>query len=105
MTPLEFHNAVQGFQDLENERQKAEWERARWMAYINIQPHVKKGAVSTVQSLAVFPWEEDRLAINEKVDLDEEQRKKIEEKWAKLDRAEKKGKSNKKIVKDINEFR
>ena len=42
MTFREFGNAMAGHYKEIEEREKAEWERTRWLATITINPHVKK---------------------------------------------------------------
>ena len=34
-----------------------DWERARWMAAISLQPHMSKGKTLKPQDLITFPWE------------------------------------------------
>jgi hypothetical protein len=34
-----------------------DWERARWMAAISLQPHMGKGKTIKPQDLISFPWE------------------------------------------------
>jgi len=60
MTFDEFGNAMVGFYELEEQRQRQEWERTRWLAMINITPHVKKGTVKKPQDITLFPWEEEK---------------------------------------------
>jgi hypothetical protein len=43
--------------DLEEERQRAEWERIRWLAAILLSPHTAKGKTIKPDDLIVFPWE------------------------------------------------
>tara|TARA_R110001592_G_scaffold20725_2_gene83641 strand:- start:2112 stop:2402 length:291 start_codon:yes stop_codon:yes gene_type:complete len=42
-------------------QQRAEWERARWLGVIIMQPHLKKGRNLKPKDLAVFPWERTPL--------------------------------------------
>jgi len=60
MTFSEFGNAMTGFYELEENRQRQHWERTRWAAMITIQPHVKKGSVKKPTDIATFPWEEQK---------------------------------------------
>ena len=60
LTLQEFGNAIEGFYDLEEQRQRTEWERTRWAVMIGLQPHVRKGSVKKPQDVARFPWEEER---------------------------------------------
>ena len=34
-----------------------DWDRARWMAAISLQPHMSKGKTLKPQDLITFPWE------------------------------------------------
>lgn len=60
MTFAEFSNAMHGFYELEEQRQRQEWERTRWLAMITMQPHVKKGSIKKPTDLVTFPWEEKK---------------------------------------------
>lgn len=60
MTFKEFGNAMAGHYKQIEEREKAEWERTRWLATITINPHVKKRL--TPKDLATFPWEKKEKA-------------------------------------------
>jgi hypothetical protein len=53
----DFLIAAQGFHDLEQHRQRAEWERTRWLASVVLQPHAKKGTRIKPEDIAKFPWE------------------------------------------------
>jgi len=57
MTLEEFLIAAQGFHQLEEVRQQAEWERTRWLATLMLSPHTKKGHSIKPQDLAICPWE------------------------------------------------
>mgnify|MGYP003652370219 CR=1 FL=1 len=65
-SPLEFYYRQKGhYQKVENlERQ--EWERFRWIVFqskIEIKP--KKAGFISLQDIAVFPWEEEKIQENE----------------------------------------
>jgi len=60
LTFEEFGNAMRGFYELEEQRQRQEWERTRWLATITMQPHVKKGSIKKPTDIATFPWEEEQ---------------------------------------------
>jgi hypothetical protein len=60
LTFAEFGNAMAGHYKEIEEREKAEWERTRWLAAITINPHVKKRI--TPKDLATFPWEKKEKA-------------------------------------------
>ena len=53
----EFLIAAAGFYDLEQHRQRSDWERTRWLAAIVLQPHAKKGTRIKPEDIAKFPWE------------------------------------------------
>ena len=60
LTFSEFGNAMAGHYKEIEEREKAEWERTRWLAAITVNPHVKKRV--TPKDLATFPWEKTEKA-------------------------------------------
>jgi hypothetical protein len=60
LTFTEFGNAMRGHYKEIEEREKAEWERTRWLAAIVVNPHVKKRI--TPKDLATFPWEKKEKA-------------------------------------------
>lgn len=41
----------------EEEQERAEWERIRWLAAVLLSPHARKGKTIQPRDLAVFPWE------------------------------------------------
>ena len=53
----DFLLAAEGFYELEEQRERRHWERARWTSAIAIQPHAKKGARIKPTDLCKFPWE------------------------------------------------
>jgi len=58
MTFQDFQLAAEGFFELEEIRQRAEWERARWMSCLTLSPHTKKGQRIKPEDIATFPWEQ-----------------------------------------------
>ena len=50
-------NVVKGRQKAEEERLRENWEIARWMAAVNLTPHLAKGKNIKPTDLIVFPWE------------------------------------------------
>lgn len=64
-----------------NERENREaWERARTIATILIQPHVKKGNKVTPQQLISLPWDKKKHRGGKAPELTaEEKRKRFEE--------------------------
>lgn len=55
MTPKNFMNAQIGFGRIYELGQQAEWERARWMACVIINPHLKRSI--DPKKITTFPWE------------------------------------------------
>jgi len=55
MTPRNFINAQIGRKKLYNQNDQAEWERARWMACVIINPHLKRAI--DPKKITTFPWE------------------------------------------------
>tara|TARA_R100001163_G_C5068278_1_gene208298 strand:+ start:8607 stop:8924 length:318 start_codon:yes stop_codon:yes gene_type:complete len=55
MTPRNFINAQIGLKNLYEQNQQAEWERARWMACVIINPHLKRSI--DPKKITKFPWE------------------------------------------------
>lgn len=60
MTPDEFTAAVRGFRRKQEWEQQQEWERARWISTISLQPHTQKGHRIKPTDLVTFPWEEKK---------------------------------------------
>lgn len=56
-TPREFNNRLRGFDQLEAERRRGEWERARFITFYLGQFDRKK--VSKLTDLIRFDWDED----------------------------------------------
>lgn len=57
MLPREFWNKVDGFYEMENYRQRAEWERCRWSTCLLINIHVEKGKKIKPNELIEFDWD------------------------------------------------
>ena len=58
MTVEELVSAAEGYAKEQEERERGEWERVRWLAALLLQPHAKKGRSIKPTDLAKFPWEE-----------------------------------------------
>lgn len=67
MTPKHFLNAQIGIQKLYDLENQANWERARWMSCVIINPHLKKGI--SPDKITTFPWEEKRKA-KKRIDIE-----------------------------------
>ena len=57
LTFHEFFCIQKGKNDRFELLQRYEWERIRWLATCNLQPHTKKGQTLTPQKLVRFDWE------------------------------------------------
>tara|TARA_X000001388_G_scaffold40773_1_gene28678 strand:+ start:2500 stop:2808 length:309 start_codon:yes stop_codon:yes gene_type:complete len=73
LTFHEFFCIQKGRNDRFEMEQQFEWERVRWLACCNLQPHTKKGQRLTPEKLVKFQWEKSK----KEIDL-EEQKKKAE---------------------------
>ena len=50
---------IEGFFEIENRREKSEWERVRWQSTLILNMFAKKGQTIKPKQIAVFPWEEE----------------------------------------------
>lgn len=88
--PVEFWNLTfhefwciqKGKNDRFEMLQRFEWERVRWLACINLQPHTKKGQNLTPQKLCKFEWEKTKTEID--IEKQRERAKYIKKKYDKL---------------------
>jgi len=48
---------AESIQERDMERERAEWERTRWLATVLLSPHLRKGKTMQPRDLVVFPWE------------------------------------------------
>lgn len=67
MTPRAFANAQIGFSKLYQLKEQAEWERARWISCVIINPHLKRPV--SPGKITKFPWENKKKKIKQ-VDID-----------------------------------
>ena len=67
MNPKNFLNAQLGFGRIYEQSQQAEWERARWIACVIINPHLKRSI--SPGKITTFPWEEKRKK-NKRIDIE-----------------------------------
>lgn len=58
MTPRNFANAQLGSKAIFELKEQAEWERARWMACVIINPHLKRQI--DPKKITRFPWEQNK---------------------------------------------
>ena len=69
MTPRNFINAQMGKRRLYEQDNQAAWERARWMACVIINPHLKKAV--DPKKITTFPWEKvEKTATQVKRDIE-----------------------------------
>lgn len=55
MTPRNFINAQLGRKKMYDQDMQSAWERARWMACVIINPHLKRAV--DPKKITTFPWE------------------------------------------------
>lgn len=72
LTVEEFESVCKAYTDQQKAKDRADWERIRILAAINVQPHTKKKI--TPQRLLPFPW--DKKTSRESDNLTFEERKK-----------------------------
>ena len=82
ITPRNYLNAQIGVAKLHNLKEQGEWERARWISAIIINPHIKKNLQP--KDITVFPWEKLSKS-KSKEQLQIENMIKQSEYWEKLD--------------------
>lgn len=70
---------IEGKAEKQTENEKSAWEQTRWLAYVNLQPHLKKGSNMKPGDLIKFPWEQKP----KQNDSDREKRR--QERFAKWD--------------------
>lgn len=76
----EFESICKAWRDMNDRENREAWERARTIATILIQPHVKKGNKVTPQQLISLPWDKKTNHRSEAPKLTaEEKRKRFEE--------------------------
>jgi len=71
MLPREFWNKVTGFYELENIRQRSNWERTRWSTCLLLNIQLPKNKSIKPTDLIRFEWEQEAL----KIDFEELKRK------------------------------
>ena len=64
MLPREFWNKVDGFYELENMRQRSDWERTRWSTCLLLNIQLSKCKSLKPQDLGKFEWEKDTTKID-----------------------------------------
>ena len=80
MLPREFWNKVTGFYELENIRQRTDWERTRWSTCLLLNIQLPKNKSIKPTDLMQFEWEQEALKIDfEDLKAKAEYIKKLEE--------------------------
>jgi len=59
MLPREFWNKLEGFHELENMRQRSDWERTRWSTCLLLNIQLPKNKSIKPKDLIKFEWEQD----------------------------------------------
>lgn len=83
-TIRDVNNRIKGFFELEQYRQRREWERSRWIATVLLSPNVKKGKTLKPKDLIEFEWEKPKA--KPKKQLSEQEKKQHKEFLSKLDK-------------------
>ena len=80
MLPREFWNKVDGFYELENMRQRSDWERTRWSTCLLLNIQLPKNKSIKPTDLMRYQWEKEALKIDFKdLKMKAEYIKKLEE--------------------------
>ena len=64
MLPREFWNKMQGFHELENMRQRSDWERTRWSTCLLLNIQLPKNKSIKPTDLIRFEWEQEASKID-----------------------------------------
>ncbi len=64
MLPREFWNKVDGFYELENLRQRNDWERTRWSTCLLLNIQLPKNKTIKPTELIEFEWDEKKKDID-----------------------------------------
>ena len=64
MLPREFWNKVEGFYELENMRQRSDWERTRWSTCLLLNIKIQKNKSIKPTVLVSFEWEKENMKID-----------------------------------------
>lgn len=60
---------VHAFYNLQEQKERAEWERTRFLAYVGAKPHDSKKRIKKPSDLLPFPWENQKTDANEAKDF------------------------------------
>ncbi len=73
----ELFTALEYFHKIDNGKQQAAWERARFVAHILLQPHTKKGTRIKPEDICQFTWEKQKELEKSEVSFSEERIKEL----------------------------
>lgn len=59
-----FSNALHGTQEVQEQNERREWERTRWLATVLLSPHLKH-PLRSPQDLVKFDWEVDTRQVDQ----------------------------------------
>lgn len=59
MSLNEFKSTQRGFFEKKKQEYQAKWERARFIAFYGLQPHLKRGRLRSFKDLIQFDWEKN----------------------------------------------
>lgn len=79
MIPKHFFNKLNGFFDLEQMRERNEWERIRWQTCYLLNIQIAKGKKLKLTDLIKFDWDKKEEVDFEKLQAKAEYIKKLEE--------------------------
>ena len=80
MLPIHFFNKMDGFFEMEQLRERNEWDRCRWQTAYLVNIHLPKGKGVKLTDLVKFDWEQKDAKINyEKLKAKAEYIKKMSE--------------------------
>ena len=71
LTALEYYN------NIDQAKQQAAWERSRFIAHILLQPHTKKGTRIKPEDICQFTWEKQKELEKSEVSFSEERIKEL----------------------------
>ena len=71
LTALEYYN------NIDQAKQQAAWERSRFIAHILLQPHAKKGSRIKAEDIVQFSWEKQREAQKSQVKFSDKRIKEL----------------------------
>tara|TARA_Y100000401_G_C8295893_1_gene211288 strand:- start:315 stop:623 length:309 start_codon:yes stop_codon:yes gene_type:complete len=73
----EILTAVESFHNLDQSRNRQLWEASRFLAYVLLQPHKKKGSKMKLEDIVQFEWEKARIKKESDVEYSEERIKEL----------------------------